>query len=409
MKKNKKIIINKPYVKKNRLYSKIEYEGKEYDMYYEVEDEYSKYLCDDNSDAFLVSLIPFIVKHNYDVKVEGVISSKLYYQITNYLLPILCSEFKKNDINIECELTNKNFNSKGVGASVSCGVDSFYTMLKHKNQKDESYNITHLTFFNAGSHGDFGGEKSRNLFNDRLKFIRKFCEENNYKLVTVDTNMNELIMMHHKKTHSFRTLGCVLALQKLFGKYYFASGYHYNEMQIDEESCGHYDTLNVQCLSNETLTFYCSGQEVTRMEKVKFISDYPMTYNWLNVCVRTDDNCGECIKCVRTQAELDSIGKLENYKKVFDIEKFKKKKIKFFSEIIAEARNKKGCDAMYFKEIIDNYKNNNNPMPIMAHLLSYLPIKKKIKNFLKAHLSVEKVNKLKDKIKPDRINDGWMD
>ena len=34
--------INKPYIEKNRLYSKIEYENKTYDMYFEVENEYFK-------------------------------------------------------------------------------------------------------------------------------------------------------------------------------------------------------------------------------------------------------------------------------------------------------------------------------------------------------------------------------
>ena len=59
------LIINKTYIKENKLISKIEYDNKEYDMYFQVEKEYSKYLCDDNANAFLIALLPFIVKHNY--------------------------------------------------------------------------------------------------------------------------------------------------------------------------------------------------------------------------------------------------------------------------------------------------------------------------------------------------------
>ena len=342
---NKILKINKPFIKNNRLYSKIEYDNNIFDMYFEVEDQYKKYLCDDNADSFLVALIPFIVKHNYDVLIDGNISSRLFYQLKTYLLPLLCSQYKKNTISIECNLTEQLYNAKGVGASISCGVDSFYTILKHQNLKDSKFNITHLTFFNAGSHGDFGGEGARKLFNDRIKFIRKFCLENNYKLVTVDSNMNELIMMEHKKTHSFRTLACVLALQKLFGKYYFASGYHYNDMEIDEDSAGHYDTLNVQCLSNENLTIYLSGMEVTRMDKIKHLSD-----------------------------------------------------------ILFESRKSDDCDGMYFRQIINNYKLSNNKFPLSATLLSYLPTKIRIKKIAKKILPIKiikKINKQKDN------NYGW--
>ncbi len=400
--------INKPYIVDNRLYSKIEYGKNVFDLYFEVEKEYSNYLCVENADAFLVSLIPFIVKHNCDVEIDSPISSKIYYQLTNYLLPILCKEFKKKPIKIDCKLGNFDFHSNGVGASVSLGVDSFYTLLKHKNTKDTQYNITHLTFFNAGSHGNYGGEDARKLFHKRLKTIKAFCEESNYKLVTVDTNMNEFIMMEHKKTHSFRTLGCVLALQKLFGKYYFASGYYYNEMKIDKEASAHYDTLNVQCLSNGNITFYSSGIEVSRIEKVNFISSFTETYRWLNVCIKTDSNCGECSKCIRTEAELDSIGMLDKYNCVFDVDKFKKKKISILRKIIADSRGK-DCDAMYLREIIDSYKKNGYKIPFRAKILSYVPDKEKIKEITKKLLPKKVRLFIQKKRHPDMINDGWMD
>ena len=397
-----KLTINNPRIENNRLYSLIEYNNTSYDMYFEVEKEYISYLCDEVCDAFLVSLIPFIVKNNFDVEIKGKISSKLFYQLQEYLLPLLCSEFEKKPISINCELTDISFDSKGVGASVSCGVDSFYTMLRHKNCKDESYNITHLTFFNAGSHGDNGGDEARKKFHERLTIIKDFCEKNSYNLVTVDTNMNELMKMEHKKTHSFRTLGCVLALQKLFGKYYFASGYHYNDMKLDETASAHYDTLNVQCLSNETLTIYSSGIEVSRLEKVKFISNFEITYNWLNVCVSTAENCGTCIKCTRTSAELDALGKIELYKAVLDLKIYKKNRIKILTEILKESRRKRGCDAIYAKEIIEEFKKNKRKIPFLSKLLSYIPGKSDIKYILKTILKPSTISKIKGR------NDGWM-
>lgn len=401
------LVINKPYIKNNRLISKIEYDNKEYDLYFEVEKEYTKYLTDDNADCFLITLLPFFVKNNYDVIIKTKISSKLYYQISSYLLPLLCKEFKKKQIKIECELTDKQYNGKGVGASISCGVDSFYTLLKHQNLKDSKYNITHLCFFNAGSNGDFDDDKARKLYKERLVFIKKFCKENKYPLITVDSNMNELIKMNHQCRNTFTTLGCVFALEKLFNKYYFASCFGFNGSHIDSFDTTYYDILNVHCLSNENITFYCSGIETTRIEKLKFISDNPITYNYLNVCVgNKSSNCGVCHKCVRTLTELDSIKKLNLYKNVFNTNYFYNNKSKYYSEIIIN--NKDRVNHEFYQEIIDECKNNNVKIPIKSYIISFFSFKKRGKLFLKKHLSQKTIDKLKRiKNKSYANNTGW--
>lgn len=391
------LVINKPYIKDNKLLSKIEYNNKEIEMYFEVERQYVKYLCEDNANAFLIALLPFIVKHNYDVIIKSKISSKLYYQLTTYLLPLLCNEFKKKDIKIECELTDIEYNSIGVGASISCGVDSFYTLLKHQDCKDKSYNITHLTFFNAGSNGEYGGEEAQKLYQDRLNHIKQFCNQNNYPLVTVDSNMNEIIMMNHEKRHTFTTLCCVYALEKLFGKYYFASGFGFNGSHISDEDTAYYDILNVHCLSNENIKFYCSGIETTRMEKVRYISNYEITYNWLNVCVGKEyKNCCRCSKCIRTMTALDAIGKLELYKNVFDIDYYNKNRVKILAEILLYNHDRVQHD--FLNEILNEFKINNVKIPIKSYIIeifSFKFIKYKAKLCLKKLLSPKIIQKLK--------------
>ena len=379
------LIINKPYIDGNKLISKIEYENKEYELFFEVEDKYIQYLCDDNANSFLIALLPFFVKHNYDVVVKGKISSKLYYQITNYLLPLLCKEFKKEKINIKCELTDKEYNSRAVGASISCGVDSFYTLLKHQNCDDPGYNITHLCFFNAGSNGEYGGEGARKLYKDRISNIEKFCNEYNYPLVTVDSNMNELIMMNHQCRNTFTTLACVFTLEKLFGKYYFASCFGFNGSHIDHFDTTYYDILNVHCLSSENISFYCSGIETTRLEKLKYISDKSITYDYLNVCVgSTAENCGTCPKCMRTLTELDSIKKTNLYKNVFDLDKFKKNRAKIYSEILIN--NKDRVNHEFYQEIIDECKRNKVKIPFSAYIIALFSFKKRFKIFLNGWL-----------------------
>ena len=397
-----KLIINKPVIKDNKLISKIEYDNKTYDLFFQVEDEYREYLCDNNCNSFLIALLPFIVKHNYDVEVRGKISSKLYYQLMMYLIPMLCTAFDKHQINIDCELTNETYNSKGVGASISCGVDSFYTLFKHQKLKDKYNNITHLCFFNAGSNGK--GEKGRNLFKTRIQNIKKFCLDYNYNFVTVDTNINELIMMGHEMRHTFTTLSCVYALEKLFKIYYFASGFGFDGSHIDENDTAFYDVLNTQCLSNENITFYCSGMEATRMDKIKYISNFSETYNWLNVCIGDEwNNCGKCKKCIRTMTALESIGKLDHYKNVFDLNYYYNNKAKILSTVIIGNRDK--IQHEFYNEILKSYKQNKIKIPIMAYILSLTPSKENIKLFLKNILPQFIIKNINKKNK----NIGWRD
>lgn len=387
---------------KNKLFISVNTSTRNETLYFEVNEKYSKYLCEELYDSFVVSLLPYAIKHEENIEVEGYISSKLYYQLNTYLIPLLCKSFDKKNIKIISKIKSINYNGVGVGASISCGVDSFYTLLKHINQEDKNYNITHLTFFNAGSNGEYGGEEARALFKKRVAYVSKFCAENNYELITIDTNINEFLMMNHEKTHTFRTLGCVLALQKLFSKYYFASGLPFDGSHIDESDTAFYDILNVQCFSNENITFYCSGLEATRLEKIKFISNYKETYNWLNVCTNEDVNCGVCEKCVRTMTALDSIGKLEKYENVFDISAFYKNKKNFMVKILEY--NRDNLKHELYQEIINEYKKNKNPFTLITHLKSFRITTDKIKRMIPPKFKL----KLKKKLKKGR-NDGWCD
>ena len=96
-----KLIIDTPTKKTDGefvyLESKIFLNDKEvYNLWYKTEKKYEEYISVENANAFLITLLPYIVKHNYDVKVNSKISSKLYYQLLDYLLPLLCKEFKKS-------------------------------------------------------------------------------------------------------------------------------------------------------------------------------------------------------------------------------------------------------------------------------------------------------------------------
>ncbi|MBQ3213404.1 MAG: hypothetical protein IJB10_00075 [Clostridia bacterium] len=316
-------------------------------IYYEVEKKYKDFLTTEVSDSFLVALFLYAMEHKTDIECKGKISEHLYYQLTNFLMPAICKNIKKyNHINIKCETTNIEFNGKFNATGVSGGVDSFYTILKNlEHDKNSDLRLTHLTFFNAGASGSYGGERARNLFERRSKKFREIAEELKCDFVTVDSNINEFLMQDHESTHTFRTLSIPLALQKGFKIYYFSSTVEYADFKFMEFDSSFYDLLILPNLSTQNIKFVLVGAEGTRQDKIDYISKHKITYKHLNVCLlpadKTVANCNQCLKCKRTMLNIYLAGKMDEYSKAFDFELFKKNKRKYIRWAIY---NKKAID-----------------------------------------------------------------
>lgn len=76
---------------------------------------------------------------------QAPISEQLYYQLYAHYIPTLakCLEWHHN-ICIECELDHTKLDSLNVVATgVSGGVDSWYTLIKSKQDNPPGYQITH--------------------------------------------------------------------------------------------------------------------------------------------------------------------------------------------------------------------------------------------------------------------------
>lgn len=344
------IIISKPYLKDcgdfSRLISDIIVnDNVPYELYYEVKTEYKKYLTYELSDAFVVTLMLWAMEHNEDIRCEAPISERLYKQLTEYLIPAISKNIRQySKIKIIAETANIRFNGDGVGTGLSCGVDSFYTILKNLNHSKESkLNITHLCYFNVGaSGGDMGDvDNARHIYQERMKEFEIVSNELGCEFLTVDSNMNEFLKQDHEATHVFRTLSVPLALQKLFHLYYFSSTAEYNKFKFVWFDCSYYDLLNMQAISNDNLRFELVGGETTRQGKVEFICDNKVVQNHLNVCVRGIHNDNTCVKCKRTMLNLYIAGKLDDFRNVFDVDGFYKNKSKNLTYAV---KNKKLVD-----------------------------------------------------------------
>lgn len=386
------ICIGNPYIKRNenksRVCSDITIDDINYEMYFEVDSEYEEFLCFERADAFLVGLLPYAMNHSHTIESEGVISEKLYYQITSILIPSLSKYISNNKFikiytNLDCNvLPNQN----AVGTGLSAGVDSFHTIFSNLNKETVNYNITHLTFFNVGSHGSNGGGRARELYQNRMKKVKEFADEYNFEFIAVDSNISELLNMSFVKTHTFRSFSAALSLQKLFSKYYYSSGFPLDEFAFSEKSTAYYDLLNVHTLSTENISFYSTGATESRLEKVDYITTYKPTYKYLNVCFRNGTNCGRCEKCIRTMLELYALNKLDFYSSVFDIAEFNKSIHSRMGFMLANKNNTN------YKEIIHKLRQNKKPITLRAYIYCIgFTIFNKVKNALRTNTFLKSI------------------
>ena len=187
----KQITIGRPYIREYGDVSRLEaiITGSNFEKihYFEVQKQYGQYLCYERSDAFVVSLFYFALVNGYDMKCTVPMSEKLYYQLTRILMPTMVkyhSDFF-HTIKITAKLDNVPIqNAKGVGAAVSGGVDSFYTIVTNMSTETKDFDITHLLVAN-----------SYNIFHGDENTRRRFRETANHSQVIADDLGLPLIRM----------------------------------------------------------------------------------------------------------------------------------------------------------------------------------------------------------------------
>lgn len=342
----KKLRIGTPYIyeinEKVRLAAEIEADEWKRELYFEVEPENEKYLVSEFSDCFVFALIYFCMVRGYDIECEQDMSEQLYYQLTTYFIPIKAmTDSLLHNIQIytkrEAYENKVTMQGGGVGASVSGGIDSFYTVVKHTENIDKTQRLTHLMLTNL--FGTYGEETEvRERFRYLCEKMKPVANELRMPIITIYSNKFEFDFPHMIDYHSLSTCATVLALKKLFRVYYFASAYDFSEFDLSpsNKDSADYDLLNVQIISDRKLIFYSSGGELNRAMKTEYISDNAIVKKHLHVCNVRQDNCSSCRKCRRTLLTLDALNKLKDYERIFDITRYRKERKKALIEIYSQ-------------------------------------------------------------------------
>ena len=342
---------------KVRLQAKFEDAGMESVLWYETNGKFGQYMTTERVDAFLVGLLWLGLKKGQNIKVNGPLSEKLFYGLNNHLIPLIAQIYKYKPIQVQCEnlISTPLPNEGGVGTGLSCGIDSLSTVYEHQGASiPEHYQITHFTFFNTGSNQMMGSKQwQEQIFQERAAWAMNCAAELGKELIIVDSNIHDVLKMSFVTTHTLRNISALLVFQKLFHIYYYSSGYQTINAKFNKDSAS-YDVLSLPLVSTENVTFYSAGSNYSRVQKTQMVSDYKISYKYLNVCLFKTKNCGRCLKCKRTLLTLDILGSIEKYRNIFNLDAFYKIKDTYIKEVL-ESRN----DDPWFKEIYEEMVKKN--------------------------------------------------
>ncbi|MBR0092461.1 MAG: hypothetical protein IJP92_12260 [Lachnospiraceae bacterium] len=304
-----------------------------------VEKKNADMLADNVLDAFV--LIPLILGMYYhqDVHIDGNISRRLYYNIQHYLMRIFdCFSDRTKPI----QFTVNGFDSVTpasetlIGTGISCGVDSLVTIFdNYVNESDQAFRINSLFFVNCGTHGDYESPESKRLFLERAKMNKESAKELGLPCFLVDSNIHAFTHKIGEQQIGYLAIySCILSLQRYVHRYYTSSNYSYDEigefrnLSRDLDIAEYCESYMPHLISTENFELVIDGCQYTRAQKVERISEWGFAKKNLNVCVSPNDgakNCSECHKCMWTMIPLEAMGKLDQFKEVFDLSTYYRK------------------------------------------------------------------------------------
>ena len=327
------IIIEQPYIIENngksRLIADIIVDNKVKQVFFEVENEYAKYLCHERSDAFLIGILNYSMRFNHNIVCKAPVTEQLLYNVNEYLIPSLVSNDNMlSSITIDAPTEAEAIkNIGGIGTGLSCGIDSFHAIHNLANSKYKSMNLTHLCINSVGSfhngYAKYGIDRARDDVRQKAMEVAK---ELNLPLIISDSNIKKEFDIYFAKNHTYYSMFAVYCMQKLWKTYYYASGITFSDFNLknnSENDTAFYDLLSLQCFSTRNLQLYSEGATKDRLEKTKTIINDKLVHKYLHVCCAKGYNCGVCLKCRSTLLTIDILGKLEEFKESFDIDYYK--------------------------------------------------------------------------------------
>jgi hypothetical protein len=194
--------------------------------------------------------------------------------------------------------------SHGVATFFSGGVDSFYTLLRRRDE------ITHLIVIRGFDLALDDGSTWDRI----VAMARRVGGELGLEVIEVETDAKEiaspLVTWHWY--HPCVLAAVAQALEQVAGRVLISAGHTDHDLtrRLDPTLD---PTWTAPLWSTSRVELEICGADVTRLQKVERIADSELAMRWLRVCWREprEWNCGRCEKCIRTMLNLVACGALE--------------------------------------------------------------------------------------------------
>ncbi len=308
-------------------------------VWFAIRNKDADMLTDDVYDAFVPFALYLGMFYHQDVHVEGKMSPRLYHNLTHYVMTIF-DNFSKHTQRVKLIVDGFREAKKGkkdlIGANFSCGVDSLNTVYSNFIETDDKrFKLNSLFFFNCGQNGYFGEERTKKLWLNRIKMHHEAEKLLGLPTYYIDSNLHAFYSRELPISHIgyVSLLCCALSVQRYVRRYLFANNLSYDEIleggldYRDKDLFEYSESYILHLFSTERVEFVIDGCEFTRAEKLERLCDWEVALRGLDVCWNPDENghnCGVCVKCARTLLVLEAMGKLDNFKDIFDLDAYRK-------------------------------------------------------------------------------------
>lgn len=317
-------------------------------LFFSIDEAYGSALVDDRLDAFVVALLPYALRCGADIVCEAPISRRLLYQLRHYLVPTLAANLDGHHaIAIEAEPTDVALGpGRAVATGWTGGVDSLYTLMRTIDAREPGQRLTHLMIVSNGALESADDDALLEAL--AVKARRGIAAELGLEVVTLSSNIQELVDETFLSVAAYRQAAVILAAQRLFKTYYSSAAYEFGRFSFDPDNCFYSEFFIFGNLTTDATALYSAYGAYSRAQKLRELSEFPLAWHQLHPCTDPlpSTNCGHCGKCVRTMVALFGLGTLGRFDAVFDVGEFERNLDWYVAQVIANRRSQHYGEAL---------------------------------------------------------------
>lgn len=295
-------------------------------LWFRVEGCEASALRDDRSDGVVLQFLLKALTEGHDISFVTPMSHQLWYALTEIVLPTLCREVPDYRLPRLLGPTTDERAAEGcaTATSVSGGVDSFYTILRHRDDPRLGA-LTHLLCFDIGAFEGHGTEAEAEEERDlTFRNAEGIARELGLPLVKLTSNLPKLWFHEHTANVVYANAGATLLLGGLVRRFFFPSaGTPFRRLQCYPLGSEYMASWLLPHLSCPETRLTPDDTSATRAEKVRAIARDPVVRRHLLLKPIPGDipNDTRNYKCVHTLLMLEQLGPdiLEGFKGRFDL------------------------------------------------------------------------------------------